>query len=1095
MGEALVPRYYPAPPPGPVPVRWAAVVEVLRAGGVPEGQLLAAMFTQTPDTRYYAEATHRLVAGMPGFPDAVVAHVDQLSGRFTAGTVEQRLLSLVMLSRFDESQLAAMAPHLAVAATSTAVKVRDAARPLLLKAFPAGAPALRELAVNGKPEVRAQALELLLRHGEEADREFARRTGVADRTERIRTLVDTWDGGATIEAERLPPGLEVPAKAHVSWRVDVTAELREAVAHAARQNADQIGQINRQRAQMKTHLQRQRVQRWGPISEDPDLERRLLRTLGSDRPPEVERPTERHLGQCAASLSAHPSVTVVAQVKVLATMGALLDHRDKLSLFTVQALETLHARSGEPDLLTLQQILDEMGQPGASLVWDAITSHWQTLARGWPDEHVWPFLVHNIEHVVAHARAADCDYWTEPAAFYRLVATLPAQPPLLVEHLYGLALGPAKTHRAAAQQALRSDPDRTARAAAALTDGKADVRAAAATWLARIADPESLPALEKAVGKEKQDVAKGAMLDALEALGRPVEAYLDRDQLASDAEKAVAKGLPKDLDWLSWERLPELHWSDSGERVPLVVVQHLVGQAVRAKSPEPNAILRKYVAMTAEGDRQAFAHALLVAWIAADVAPISDAEAQQRAHQRATSMHRWMQRSPATFQGDPLLGRSVAELTAHYLPAIARTPAGSVASSKGVLAVVAAAGGRDVVPPTERYLKEWYGQRAAQGKALIRMLAWVRHPSATQLLLSIGSRFRTKSFQVEATRQVELLAEREGWTVAELADRTVPTAGFGSDGRLELSYGDRSFTAQLLPDLSVELRNEDGAIIKSLPAARQSDDADEVKAAKAAFTAAKKELKTLASLQQRRLYEALCTDRTWSPQDWQRFLAGHPVMRLLCQRLVWVAEPADGPQLVFRLLDDGTLSDVDDNEVELPQDGVVRLAHDTNLTTDEVEAWLVHLSDYEVQPLFQQLGKGMHTLSEELRNQQALEDFKGHTLGAFALRNRALKLGWTRGPAEDGGWFHVYLKRFPTLGLAAQLAFTGNPLPEENRTVGLLSLGFVREVPDQSVHGGQPVALGDVPAVLLSETWHDVRSIAAEGGGYDLDWERSTEYR
>jgi hypothetical protein len=209
---------------------------------------------------------------------------------------------------------------------------------------------------------------------------------------------------------------------------------------------------------------------------------------------------------------------------------------------------------------------------------------------------------------------------------------------------------------------------------------------------------------------------------------------------------------------------------------------------------------------------------------------------------------------------------------------------------------------------------------------------------------------------------------------------------------------------------------------------------------------------------------------------------------------VWVAEPAAGERMSFRLLDDGTLSDVDDNEVALPADGVVRLAHDTNLTKQEVEAWLAHFADYEVQPLFQQLGRGVHTVPEELRREQLLEDFKGHTLDAFALRGKALKLGWTRGPAEDGGWFHAYLKRFPSLGLVAELGFTGNGLPEENRTVGLLSLGFLREVPDQPVHVQQRVPLADVPAVLVSETWHDAWSIAAEGRGFDPSWERSTAY-
>ena len=90
----------------------------------------------------------------------------------------------------------------------------------------------------------------------------------------------------------------------------------------------------------------------------------------------------------------------------------------------------------------------------------------------------------------------------------------------------------------------------------ALSDGKAEVRALAAQWLGRLRHEAALPALEAAVAKEKQDVALGAMLDALQALGQPVEKYLDRDALAGQAAKAVAKGLPKDLDWFPWDGLP-----------------------------------------------------------------------------------------------------------------------------------------------------------------------------------------------------------------------------------------------------------------------------------------------------------------------------------------------------------------------------------------------------------------------------------------------------------------------------------------------------------------------------------------------------------
>src|SRR2546427_7931299 len=102
-------------------------------------------------------------------------------------------------------------------------------------------------------------------------------------------------------------------------------------------------------------------------------------------------------------------------------------------------------------------------------------------------------------------------------------------------------------------------------------------------------------------------------------------------------------------------------------------------------------------------------------------------------------------------------------------------------------------------PAVKRYLKEWYGIRGAQCKALIQMLAWVDHPAAIQLLLSVGNRFRTKGIREEAEKYVQLLAERKGWTRDELSDRTIPTAGFDEEGKLEIDYGARKFVATLGP--------------------------------------------------------------------------------------------------------------------------------------------------------------------------------------------------------------------------------------------------------------------------------------------------------
>ena len=126
-----------------------------------------------------------------------------------------------------------------------------------------------------------------------------------------------------------------------------------------------------------------------------------------------------------------------------------------------------------------------------------------------------------------------------------------------------------------------------------------------------------------------------------------------------------------------------------------------------------------------------------------------------------------------------------------------------------------------------------------------------------------------------------------------------------------------------------------------------------------------------------------------------------------------------------------------------------------------------------------------------MRSKRELADFTGSVLEAFALRGRAGKLGYVRGSSEDGGWFYTYDKRFPTLGIVATVSFTGNGLPEENRLVALKELTFRRETSDGR---RADLTLGDVPAVLVSECWQDMRLLAAEGTGFDPEWEKKTRF-
>jgi len=389
------------------------------------------------------------------------------------------------------------------------------------------------------------------------------------------------------------------------------------------------------------------------------------------------------------------------------------------------------------------------------------------------------------------------------------------------------------------------------------------------------------------------------------------------------------------------------------------------------------------------------------------------------------------------------------------------------------------------------------------------MLSWVEHPSAIQLLLSISNRFRTAGIRKQAEESVAALAERKNWTIDELSDRTIPSAGFDDSQMQTLDFGPRQFTAKLDAELDITLLNEEGKPIKSLPEPRQTDDEAKAKAAKKQLSAAKKEVDVVVKHQKPRLYEAMCTRRSWSFADFDQFLHRHPIVRHLCTRLVWatvqrqtgmsappteagMSAPPKQMKQTFRPLGDGTFTDANDEPVTLGDDDAICLAHGSLVSADVAKKWNQHLADYEIAPLFEQFREGGgFELTDELKRETSIEQFHGYLIEAFKLRGRLTKLGYTRGSTEDGGWFSTYIKRIPSLKLTATIEFSGNPLPEQNRTVALHNLHFTRTAADgESTYASGSLPLGEISSVLLSECFNDLRSVAAEGSGYDGDWEK-----
>ena len=816
---------------------------------------------------------------------------------------------------------------------------------------------------------------------------------------------------------------------------------------------------------------------------------------------------------------APPEVHLVQVVRIAHALGHLDLHANGArgaALWWKKShdLDAYYRRSrgafGLRELSAAAQTLPGVSPAALGEAWLKLNSGFHVFCD-WDAEAIWPYFDEHLELLVScfsgeMGPAINSHQGHQLlATAFRVLGMFPTLPEGVVPLMWEYALGEQKTMRAPAQQVLARVADKLPRVMASLHEGRQAIRAAAADWLGELGDPSAIPSLREAFLNEKQEVVKGTLIQALDRLGADVNEFLDRAALLQEARKGLKKKRPKGSEWLLLETLPELFWSDTGQRVEPEIVGWWVLQSVVRKNIAPGPLVQRYLQLCRPGDVARLARFLLASWIEEDTRtpPVSEVAEQAGREARALWTQPWAREQYASEQ--ELYKSLFNEHSSHCV--------GSAIGQKGVLSLVAIGGDRECVRLIEQYLRKWFGQRLAQCKALLEVLAWIDDPVAIQALIAVSTRFRTKSLQKVAAGHVQSLAERRGWTLDELADRTLPDGGFTRQAndngtpaltaaRMVLDYGPRSFIVTLTDDLRLRIANSDGKALKNLPAAGKQDDPELVKMAKKSLSEARKTVRELTKRQTERFYEALCTQRTWSVADWLRDLRMHPIVGPLCTRLVWMAvrvtkdDEKAGESMevvrVFRPLEDGSLTDHEDQPVELTPELKIGLAHTCSLPQELEQAWIEHLADYDVQPLFPQFNREAWSLTPEMLHATDVMTFQGHMLTTFRLRSKANRLNWTRGAVQDAGSFWWYAKPFPSLRLEARLEFTGSFVPEEDIPAALRSFYFVPLGED-----AQPVAwdaaklpLSRVPRVLLSEIFADVKSIAAEGTGFDPNWEQ-----
>ncbi|WP_329519151.1 DUF4132 domain-containing protein [Spirillospora sp. NBC_01491] len=326
--------------------------------------------------------------------------------------------------------------------------------------------------------------------------------------------------------------------------------------------------------------------------------------------------------------------------------------------------------------------------------------------------------------------------------------------------------------------------------------------------------------------------------------------------------------------------------------------------------------------------------------------------------------------------------------------------AGADAKSGWALAQLGRTGDDGTVRRLTSLIRAWPGDGGhAKAVAGLEVLAEIGSDVALTHLHKIAERMRYKGLKARARAKAEEVAAALGLTSDQLADRVVPGFGLAADGSMTLDYGPRRFRVGFDEQLRPYVADEDGTRRRALPRPNARDDARLAPAAAARYALLKKDVRATASREIGRLKEAMASGRRWAPADFREHLIGHPLLWHIVRRLVWLCDDG-GVTTAFRLAEDRTFADVDDDLLTPSESARIRVAHPVDLG-DRLNDWAEVLADYEVLQPFAQVVRVDHLLLQEERASSRLKRFEG--IGVPLDRVLALPArGWELGGGELG---------------------------------------------------------------------------------------------
>ncbi|MEJ1237117.1 DUF4132 domain-containing protein [Chryseolinea sp. T2] len=366
------------------------------------------------------------------------------------------------------------------------------------------------------------------------------------------------------------------------------------------------------------------------------------------------------------------------------------------------------------------------------------------------------------------------------------------------------------------------------------------------------------------------------------------------------------------------------------------------------------------------------------------------------------------------------------------------------------------------------FTKSMTDKRMKMAEYVVGALAMVGTDKALRLVETIYRKYASKKPAVsEAARgALDAAAKELNLTMDELSDRIIPNFDFDGIYKTITIDGDE-YRAFVNDEFKVNYLTDDNKIRKSLPSAASKE-------MKAEFKDIEKEIGVVSKSQTVRLEKYLVEERRWTSDDWTRFFFNNPIMSVYAMKLLWSVFDQNGKLLkAFYCSQDGSLYDIQDEEVSLEADHTVGILHPIYLSADQLESWKQKLYDMSMTTVFPILDRAVITVipAEAELNRTQLFLSKNIPKGADFVNTYLVKKNWIKSTGDGG--MSEFAKLYKDGLIRAQANIEGPTAWYQGGTTP----AKMYDVSFWSKTARSDIKLKDLPPVFFSEVMSDIESM------------------